>query len=270
MSAALSDPIISPSTALIGAGAWFAEKIFGPSAEAIGDQLKVYLQSRLPKIFGVADSKARAEQLSVQPIKPGLLARMVMNASLSDDDAEITDWWANLFVDASCRVANEHVVFDEMMAMLGPKEVQLLDRLLADYLYVLDDIDDAGRRNLSSPEIILDYAISNAVGPLPVSSDGRALMVSGLSKLNLTWPTWALFWSIPIRQDDGAISSPTTRGQVSTEDPLTLQILERAGLLERRRTVVADNELSGWVSTINVTLIGLEFYRACTGRRLGK
>lgn len=260
--------IIAGGAALGPSAAWFADKIFGPSASTMGDQLKAYLQTRLPTIFGVAEEKARQIGLNPKPIQPGLLARMIADASFSAENEEITDWWANLFVDAAQFGSNEHAVFSDIMALLGPAEVKLLDRLLKPYGYVLDDIDDQGRSVLStSPEITLDQHISHLLGSLPVEDHQRLSVVSSVSSLTLTWPTWTFFWSIPFFRSDRSIEAPVVGASIATENGLILDVLERAGLLSRQRVTITNNGHVAWVSTIRVTYLGLEFYRACTGRR---
>ena len=76
---------------------WFANKIFGPSVDAMGKNLAAHLQSRMPAIFGRAEQIAKEARIEPRPIKPGLLSRMIVDASFSEDTEEITEWWANLF-----------------------------------------------------------------------------------------------------------------------------------------------------------------------------
>ncbi len=124
----MSDSVITTGTALVGTGAWFANQIFGPSAGAVGENLKVHLQNRLPTIFGRSAQLAEEKAITLGPIKPGLLTRMVVDASFSDDSEEITEWWANLFIEAGSEAfeANRQAVFSDIMAMLGPREVSVL------------------------------------------------------------------------------------------------------------------------------------------------
>jgi hypothetical protein len=260
--------IISEGAALVGAGTWFADKVLGPSAEGLGEHLKAYITKRVSRIFGEAGANAQERSIELQPIAPGLLSRMVRDASFSEDDDEVTSWWANLFVDAGQFGSNEHAVFSDIMALLGPAEVHLLDRLLKPYKHVLDDIDDRGRNTLSSvPEILLDHMVGELICPLPVASNRREAVVSGLSNLNLTWPSWTSFWSFPILTDELSVETPTSGSSIATENRLIIEVLERAGLLAHQRVNIVSNGHMAWVSFIKVTYLGLEFYRACTGRR---
>lgn len=69
--------IISAGAALVGSGAWFAAKLFGPSAEALGDQLKAYFTRRIESIFAAAGRLAADRGLEIAPVPAGLLARMI-------------------------------------------------------------------------------------------------------------------------------------------------------------------------------------------------
>ena len=168
------EPLITTGAALVGTSTWFANKILGPSAERLGDNLVVYLEYRLPKIFGRADAIASERNIEPQPVKPGLLTRMIIDASMSDDVEEITEWWANLFVDASRGGSNQHAIFSDVMAQLGPKEVLVLEKFLSPYDEVWSENTGQNlRKSQYSPELAFYGVCLTAFKRVPIKADER-------------------------------------------------------------------------------------------------
>ncbi|HEU4969838.1 hypothetical protein [Sphingomonas sp.] len=261
--------LVDAAAILAGSGAtkWAADKLLGPSAEALGDQLKAYLNDRLAKIFTRA--KQIAPENRVTPLSPGLAMRLIVDASFSADDPKITDWWAGLIADAAVRGSNKHAIFSDMMAMLGPSEAKLLDKVMNGWSYAVEEIDDAGRNNLSSSiELALDHIVSEAVGPLPCTDGRPAGWERRHGALNLTWPSWAVWWALPRVRAGNNIETPHVGSAFAGEDPLTINSLERVGILARRRVMLSNDGYTGWVAVYYITPLGLDFYRASTGRSL--
>lgn len=268
----MSDDLLSPAIALIGTGTWFANKIFGPSADAMGENLRVYLQSRMPSIFGRAEEKARALQVDLKPIPPGLAARMIMDASFSADHAEITDWWANLFVSAAHVGSNTHAVFSDMMAMIGPREAECLAAFF-DFFEPCrspDWFNGAGRNLRGAADLIRDEAISHWIGEMPVTPESQGNVYINLTSGKAGWPMRPKNWVLPYRNSVGEASRLAQTSPWFEQMRESIEILERTRVLRFARADVPVLGPSAWVETVEVTGIGADFYAACKGFELAE
>ena len=262
------EPVTTAAAVTLGAGAWFASKVLGPSAEALGDSLRAYLEARIPVIFARAEEITRNKCLEPNAIKPGLFAKMVMSASMSEDVDEITEWWANLFVDASMTGSNQHAVFSDIMAQIGPAEAALFDELLRPFTYLFDEAGADGRRMLSStPNTGLDHELRRMLGDIPINQGEPIELLAGGHRLNFTWPVWISWVSIPRIDGNGHASTPTTGLYITTKDPVLVDTLVRVGLLRNRSLTITKSEnIQADIHTVHLTPLGAEFYRAVTGR----
>ena len=103
---------------LIGAGAgWFANKVFGPSADALGQELKAYSSSRLGKIFKRAAERSKPEQVEALP--PGFVVTFFQKASFSEDDESLTEMWANLLAQAATEESGAREQDDSISSTRG-------------------------------------------------------------------------------------------------------------------------------------------------------
>lgn len=250
-----------------GVGGWFGNQVFGPSVGAVGDQLKVYLQSRVPTIFGVAEQKLAGRDADLNPIPPGLLARMVADASFSDADPEITEWWANLFIDASISNSNRHVVFSDIMAMLGPAEVKCLESFMTQFDYVKDEKRFLRTMSnmIGTMDMVRDEAVGHWVGITPIPADRLHVVRSNLMSGQTSWPYRPIRWSLPMLHDD---QKPGKLNQINPwfgDNQEAIEILERARVLKYSRVDIPVIGPSSWVDGIEMTGIGASFYAACKG-----
>lgn len=257
-------PLIGPEGFLAGGATWFAGQVLGPSAAAIGENLKVYFQTRLPSIFGVAAEKAKAANIELRPIKPGLLARMVVDASFSEDTEEITEWWANLFVSASLHGDNIHAVFSDMMAMIGPKEALCLKDLVSVYgdIFVVRynfETDYIGNVDLGREVWLLD-----ALGQSPFDRSRVEEMETKMEQGKLDWPIRLSAWKLPIYQIQGNVAWEMSANPWFESRRLQLEILSRSGIVKFARVDVPVMGQPSWIDTVELTQLGAEFYVACT------
>jgi hypothetical protein len=264
--------LVQAATVLAGSGVggWFADKIFGSSVGAMGDQLKVYLQSRLPAIFGVAEAKAQEHGISPTPIQPGLLARMIVDASFSADQSDITNWWANLFIDASIAGSNRHAVFSDMMAMIGPSEA----RCLSEFVGTFDFARNAAWFARDMPNIldhvdlIRDEAIAHWVGETPIHQDRIHEVYVNLTRGQIPWPLRPVRWSLPAMNDGGQPSRLNQTNPWYRENRESIEILERTRVMKFSKVDIPVMESSSWVDTAELTGLGADFFAACNGYRL--
>jgi hypothetical protein len=243
---------------------WFANKIFGPSAEALGKTLATHLQTRLPTIFGRAEQKAA--QLGIEPkqITPGLLSRMIMDASFSDDDETITEWWAGLFVSASQHGDNKHAVFSDMMAVIGPQEAACLKSFM-DRLEALTAKYPQGIRVTMAEysTVIRERLLTLIVGETPISRARRTGVERLLANPDLPGPALTYAWCLPFMDEFDQVVWEHSLQPWFERERLSIEILERTRIFRFVRVDVPVMGAASWIDLVEVTALGVEFYLAC-------
>jgi hypothetical protein len=251
--------------AATGLGIWFADKVFGKAVEPLGQSLSAFLASRWKAISDRSGEIASDNSLDPDTISPGLLARMIMNASFSADTPQITEWWANLFVNASIREANQHAVFSDMMALLGPAEVGCLEEIISLCRLDATAIADLSASAIASSDTAFEHAVEEWIGfgHGPMAYDEAVQrMLNGPRN----WAYRPTEWRLPPR--DGSEESRFAFGYDpwAQERVLELAILQRTGILRPLSVTfsVWGGEL--WVRGLGLTTLGANFYCACKGR----
>lgn len=250
-----------------GTGAWFADKIFGSSVAAMGDQLKVYLQTRVPTIFGVAEERARKLNLELRPIKPGLLAKMIMDASFSDESPQVTEWWSNLFLSASHTGTNKHAVFSDMMAVIGPAEATCLRDFIESFDFGRTAKwfkRDAGAMR-GSIDLMRHQAVEHWVGKTPVTEDRMGAVYLNLTRGQIPWPLRPTAWTLPAENVAGEYTPLRQSNPWFRENQEAIEILERTRVMKFARVNIPVMGPSSWVDTVELTSLGVDFYIACRG-----
>lgn len=125
------EPIITSGAMLVGAGAWFADKIFSPSAILLGDSLKLYVTERVRKIFLRAEEIAD-ETESFQELPPAFMLKFLQDSSISDDDEIITDMWANLLLNSSKDIKSRNSFYISIISRIGAPEAHALQKYFLD------------------------------------------------------------------------------------------------------------------------------------------
>lgn len=267
--------VVAAAQILAGSGVagWFAGRVFGPSTDRLGDNLLVYLESRLPSILGKAGTIAHDEGIEPKPIKPGLLTRLIVNASMSDEDDEITEWWANLMLEASIAGSNRHAVFSDMMAAVGPQEAMFLQQL---YTMVCDK-----RPKAEGPWVFSRFIVEHHVQEFtvdiswmfPLNNETAERASEAVRNFRGQMPAKPVAWGLPsevrifVNQEPldivlrGERRVPWFEGR-----EVEFEILERAQILRMsRHEMPASAGPSGWVQFIEFTQLGMAFYEACSG-----
>jgi hypothetical protein len=255
-----------PGAAGAAALAWFGGKVFGPSAEALGENLRAFLAHRVSKVFAKAGEMGQDLGIEPQPIRPGLLTRMIMDASFSEDTAEITDWWANLFLDASVTGSNEHAVFSDIMALLGPAEAQCLTDFIRSFQHGASP--SFGK---SPPWIVTLGSKFEGAVEIWMRDDGtpgrNARILNNFMHGDPSWPMRPTEWRIFVDIPGGESSLMYGHNPWFTNNLLPLDILTRAGLLATLSSSYSVFGGSPWVRGIGLTTLGYNFYAACIGAR---
>lgn len=267
----MAEPI---STATgIAVGGWFAAKVFGASAERLGENLLAYLEGRVPHIFSKAEAIAREEGIQPKPIKPGLLARLIIDASMSDENDEITEWWANLVLEASIAGSNRHAVFSDMMAAVGPREAIFLQKFYA----MVSEKRPKGEKPWTFSRFIVEHFVGEFASDIswmfPLNSETVERASNAMMNFRGDMPAKAIAWGLPSQVTVQIGYDPcdlVLRGERRASwfegCEVEFEILERAQILRMSRHEMPTSEgPSGWVQFIEFTQLGMAFYESCTG-----
>ncbi len=121
--------LVSAAQILAGSGAatWLVDKLLGPSADALGDQIKVFGTQRLGKIFGRAAEIADRDSMHALP--PGFALIAIQKASFSEDVESITEMWARLILKASTSFEVRDLQFADILSQLNGSDAAILDKI---------------------------------------------------------------------------------------------------------------------------------------------
>lgn len=248
-----------------GALKFFAERVFGPSADAIGENLR-HVLANVSGIFALAGEKAESKGIEPCPISPGLLSRMIMDAAFSENDPDIKDWWANLFVDASIDSSNIHAVFSDIMAMLGPQEAKFLSEFVMSF-------PSCSGESFGQNASYMDTLNSKFEGAIeawmniedPVDNYGQ--VITNFLSGDPSWPMRPTEWRIPARIEGSDSRLWYGHNPWFTNNLVQVDILKRTGLLTSLDASFSVWGGMNWVRGVGLSPLGYEFYRTCTGRK---
>ena len=273
------DPATTGTVIAGGIGAWFAGKVFGPSVDALGESLKVYLQSQLPAIFERAGQIADQNGLSLSQISPGLLTRMIIDASASGDSKEVREWWASLFVDASHAEENTHASLSDMMAMVGPSEAAALKSIYSR----IEKCRPADPGHWEFSRFLVDHYVNEFMSidigyRFPVEPEDLDEVNKNIENFQrLPLPASPAAWSVPTKgkmrvgdSEDIDLVWPCDRILPwFEENRLSFDILERARIIRISRHPLSRGQgRTGWIEFVGFTQLGMRFYETCEGMTL--
>ena len=270
----MSGEIVTAAQILAGTGAagWTASRLLGASADAVGEHIQAFLGSRVSTIFAKVHDKATENDIEPVAIQPGLLTRMVIDASMSQDEEDLTDWWANLFLSAGSghTEANRHAVFSDVLSTLGPNEVVLL----ADFVSQFREAqrargDQNGPVSRSEALLMTDQHLEEVFDMSGGHGSNYQAAKEALVALRLPVPLRIYEWKLP---DVGGDEGDWRYEQAGwyKDRQFEVEILERSRIFVRSRhhaPVLTDRD--SWVGTVRLTELGVSFYESCTRETLG-
>lgn len=249
------------TTALIGGGAWFANKILGPSADALGDQLKAYTNDRLGRIFRKAEEKATG--LELEPVPAGFAYQFVQFASFSEDHEKITDMWANLLLSSAQGITSRHATFVSILSQLSHVDARVLDRIASHGFEQFEGAHVGRPGNLVSS---FRHSLSHRVKHCPVGKLEAQKGIYILREEPLYWPSEIINIEFPYLLEEGANEvewhSSTALGQ-----PLSYDILVRQQLVEWLSFDLSKAFTSPRIEGVLLTTLGVEFLLSCRGKK---
>ena len=248
---------------LIGAGAgWFANKVFGPSADALGQELKAYSSSRLGKIFKRAAERSKPEQVEALP--PGFVVTFFQKASFSEDDESLTEMWANLLAQAATEFTNRHAAYVTILSELTAFDAMILADLVPD--------DTPFFPQMSAPvnlKVELRRNLAREIKNISDTREGAQAEFDRLMNFNFEWPARITAARLHYQIDgDRKNTSPLTGGR--SDQFASFDNLCRLGLIERFDLNNSMTPYETAVEGILVTMLGIGFVQTCRGKLLNQ
>jgi len=249
---------VTTVTALFAAGAWFSHKILGPAADSLGEELKIYSSERWKKIFKRAEELASEEK--IEPIKPAIAYAALKEASLSDDEEQITDMWAQLFLDAASGANRPHRLFVDILAHLKADDAIYIDSLTKLFLMDKFNID---RRFIEDYRILIKDHIESIVERSIIERSEISLIrkISDYRGEEIGWPSEVVSF-------EGRLVGPSGVQRFNSGSGLnvSLDTLIRERILDFVEVNVVRADLRLSVQAVALTKLGLQFVIACRGR----
>lgn len=253
--------IISTTTTLVGASAWFAGRLFGPSADAVGEQLKAFATDRLRKIFD------RAEELSprdaTEPLPAGFAVLALQKASFSEDAEIITDMWARLLLSASSDYNTMYNSYSDILSQLGAEDVCILNNLVPKkfgnrtHLNLRSSIRERLRYKFTAIEGEHDEDIEALI-------ERATTQHTALLGTDVEWPGRVSFVEYPYHAH-GNLKHGTVVGGMNINTRYDILIRQR--LLETFSFDLNQSFSSPYVEGLLVTSLGLDFVAVCRGEK---
>ncbi|TPG41002.1 DUF4393 domain-containing protein [Sphingomonas koreensis] len=241
-----------------GAGTWLADKLLGPSFQALGEQFRAFAGKRLTAIF------SRAEELvdpsKVKALPPGFALQFIQKASFSEDDPQITDMWAGLLADAAQGISNKHNIFVDILSQIGSKEAKFIDEIFDAHIHYLlvEKIPTDLRPTLfeSAKRASIDW-------PNSKTEEQAAAVADHLMNFQFGWPAIVRFaesyWSI----EGSPGKTEWVRRTKPFEDSFVIDALSRQRLIEYFEIDFSPGWASPRMDGYFMTLLGVQFVQAC-------
>ena len=243
---------VTTGAALVGAGTWFANKLLGPSADALGSQFKAYASDRLNKIFSKAQTKLQSDKICELP--PGFVMQFIQKASFSEDDEFLTEAWANLLANSAKKFDNRQSAFVEILSQLSARDARVLSGLVPEQT-VYDPAD-------SMPVSLRINIKLKLASDLKHTSNSQAEAedeIARLLQLDLGWPGRITAARVHYKADDETLPMEGGRpDQFATYDNL-----KRLGLIDWFDIDISIKPYETGLEGVLVSMLGIGFLQTC-------
>jgi hypothetical protein len=248
--------IVTAASILVsgGTGGWLADKLLGPSFNALGEQFRAFAGKRLSSIFSAADKLTDQEKLEALP--PGFALEFLQKASFSEDDEGLTRLWAGLLIEASKEFDSRHVSFVSILSQLTSTDAEVLNGLVSHEFYPVNLITIPVTLNLDTRT-----KIASEIKNVCDSDTEAEAEISRLIDLDLGWP--GKVTSIRIYYKDGDKQHVLSGGLLDKKS--SFENLLRLGLLEKFEVSNSLTPYAVGVEGYLVTVLGLMFIQTCRG-----
>ncbi|MEM8697187.1 MAG: Abi-alpha family protein [Pseudomonadota bacterium] len=253
------EPVVTTGAALVGAAAWFTNKLFGPSVAAMGDAIRNYGTARIEKILGSAADKTDPDEVRALP--PGFGMVFFQKASFSEDNDDLTEMWANLLSTAATNFTNRHVAYVEILSQLTAFDAKVLAELVPE-----DQFYDPAMSAPVNLRVELRLRITNGMRNISESEQEAQEELQRLLKADLGWPGRITSARIHYRIDKKEF--PVSGGV--PDQFAAFDNLERLGLLEKFDITNSMKPYETAVEGVLVTMLGIGFIQTCRGALDGK
>ena len=255
--------LVTAASILAGSGVstWVADKLLGPSFDALGEQFRAYAGDRLSKILQRFESKLEPEQLTQLP--PGFALQYFQKASFSEDDETLTEMWANLLVSASRGYHSHHANFADILSRLGPEEVRLLNDLVPRGETFAPcppvNLKSSIREELAAEFKAIYYRSERTAEQMGKEAVDRSQL---LYKKKLSWPGRITAVDYPYSCQDPHVYGKSSGG---FNMDATYDVLAGQRLIDHFAFDLSQSFSSPYVEGVLVTSLGINFVQTCRG-----
>jgi hypothetical protein len=246
------DPMVTPDVALIGAGTWFANKIFGPSADLLGQSIRDYGTDRIRKIFGRAAEKVIENKIS--PLPPGYMMTFMEKASFSEDEENITEMWASLLANSAQGYTSRMTAYVDILSQMTSHDAEVISDLVPKEF----SFSPAGSRAVNLKIEMINNLLRIISVELNAEDECRRVLVE-LLNMDFAWP--AKIMSARLIWAQSGEVFPMSGG--NPDSFASRDNLCRLGLLERFDLTTSLAPFSTAVEGFIVTALGVGFIQTC-------
>ena len=251
--------IVSAAEILAGSGAagWFADKLLGPSAQALGEQIKIYATDRIRKIVGKAAEKV--DQAKIRPLPPGFAVIFFQRASFSEDEATLTDMWANLLASAGTSYSNRHAAYVEILSQLTGADALALSDFVP-----LETIYHPQMTRAVNLRLELLRSLAKSIKNVSETEEEARQELDRLFNYKFNWPGRVTSGRVYFKGiDHDRVITGGTGDHLGSIDNLV-----RLGLIEKFDVSNSLSQYDVAVEGILVTMLGVGFIQTCRGQVL--
>ena len=250
--------IVTAASLLVsgGAGGWLADKLLGPSFDALGEQFRAFAGKRLSSIFTTAGKMTDHEGLEALP--PGFALEFIQKASFSEDDESLTKLWAGLLIEASKNFDSRHVSFVNILSQMTSGDAGVLDSLVPDDFYPISLITVPVAINLNTRTKIASEIKNVCDSDIEAEAE-----INRLISLDLGWP--GKITSARIYYKEKEEQQVLTGGILDKKS--SFENLLRLGLLEKFEVSNSLTPYAVGVEGYLLTVLGLMFIQTCRGKK---
>jgi hypothetical protein len=248
----LVEPVSGTGVVLFGAGAWLANKLFGPSADALGKELQTYGSNRLTKIFNRAQSKLSPDE--VRPLPPGFALQLMQRASFSEEDEGLTEAWANLLANASRKFDSRFSSFVEILSQLSAFDAMVLSKLVPEETFYHPSTSMPVNLRLE-----IKLKLASDLKSISDTKEDAENEFARLMKVDLGWPGRVTAARVHYR--DGQDIRPISGGV--SDQFASFDNLVRLGLVSRFDLDISMKPYETGLEGVLVTMLGIGFIQTC-------
>ena len=250
----MTGEIVTAAQILVGSGVagWAADKLLGPSFDALGEQVKIYASVRWSQIFEKIEYLA--EDLKIGSLPPAFTYQALQKSSISEESEIITEMWARLLIDAGQDFSARHSLFLDIIGIMNSADARFFEAIFQNKKSP-SNIEDVARL---SQRILSEFSSGTC------DRDGAQNIARKIMNSEIGFEAFILSVGVPYNIDGktGEVHADQIayeRSKFASES----DSLVRNGLV--RPFIISHNDpySNPHIEGVIVTELGKEFHAAC-------